>query len=116
MKKHKEKKTFKCDKCDFECNSAKGLNGHAKTHGQKTLKCYKCDFTTVTSKKLKTHMKTHTGEENPVKTLFGRMFEINMSAAENTPLISSNAKRGLSVSPEVVDNKKLQNKKKKSTI
>ena len=64
-------------------------------------------------KKLNTHTRTHTGEESPIKTLFGTMFEIGTSAPEKTPLVSNSAKRGLSVSPEVVDNKKASKKKEK---
>ena len=111
--KHKEEKTFKCDKCDYECNSAKELSAHVKMHNQKMQKCTKCEHTCITVKKLNTHMRTHTGEESPVKTLFGAMFEIETSAPDQTPLITNSAKRGLSESPEVVGIKKSKEKKKK---
>lgn len=99
----KSHNVYACGKCDFRGISSKGLTAHMKTHKLKQFKCTKCEYTVNTFSKLNTHMRNHTGEAITAESLFEI---VTSQTSDKTPLKSNTAKRGLSVSPEVVNTDK----------
>ena len=67
------KEKFKCDKCDFECNSKHGLKVHiSRKHTQLVKekfpkKCELCEKTFVNHAEIKRHMKSHSYKEAKFK-------------------------------------------------
>ena len=106
---------YACEKCVYKSNTLKGLNGHVKVHNLKNLKCSKCDLSFNATNKLNTHMETHTGDEIFSETLIE---SAKSPQSEKSQQNSNLSKRGLSVSPEVVDSNKKSKKhnSKKSVI
>ena len=57
-----ERLPFKCDACDFICNSGVLLRKHiTEEHSDKRKKCDKCNFTSTTDENIQEHKrKKHT--------------------------------------------------------
>ena len=59
-KKDQDKRSNKCNQCDFASSYASNLRAHLKTHGgEKSNKCNQCNFAST----LRDHMKIHSGEK-----------------------------------------------------
>ena len=96
---------YACDKCDFKGISPKGLTAHKKNHKRDQFKCTKCDYTGSTISKLNIHLKSHTEDQDVIN--MESLFELeSLQTSGKTPLTSNSAKRGLSVSPEMVNTDK----------
>lgn len=94
---------FKCNKCDFITMTPKGLSNHMKTHKGKQFNCSECEFTTNTQNKLNAHTRKHIDDSITVESLAEI---VSSQTSEKTPTSSNKSKRGLSTSPESVDNEK----------
>ncbi|CAL4218294.1 unnamed protein product, partial [Meganyctiphanes norvegica] len=86
-------------------NPKKNLANHVKKHSVEQIKCTKCEYTCKSSANLENHMKVHTGGEEVARSY---------SDTVKSPTNENNLKRGLSLSPEVVetDNKLLRSKQR----
>ena len=52
---HKNKKTYSCDKCDGNFNTAKALRQHKTIHGVRKFTCYTCNETFFRKELLNNH-------------------------------------------------------------
>ena len=63
-KKDQDKRSNKCNQCDFASSYASNLRAHLKRHsGKKSNKCNQCNFESSQVSNLRTHLKTHSGEK-----------------------------------------------------
>ena len=85
-----------CKICNFHCKTERQLSDHVKTHSGKTYICPECDYTSKNASKFNNHMQYHIGEIDSG--------EATSLVQENDSRSSKNSKRGLSVSPEAIDN------------
>ena len=92
-----------CKKCNFQGKTSKILANHVKTHTEKSFKCSKCEFTCTIADKFKHHMKNHSGGEKTSKSYSDT---VKSPVSKKVSITSNTLKRGLSVSPEVVDTSK----------
>ncbi|XP_078689846.1 uncharacterized protein LOC144921090 [Branchiostoma floridae x Branchiostoma belcheri] len=60
-----EKRSFKCDQCDYSAPGRRDLDQHVmiKHTGEKPYACTDCAYRTAVKSHLSRHMKTHTGEK-----------------------------------------------------
>ena len=103
----KSHNVYACDKCDFRGISSKGLTAHKKMHRRKQFECSKCDYSGNTYSKLNIHMITHNNSSEEERNAELLLDVLSSQTSCKTPATSNTAKRGLSVSPEVVNDKKL---------
>ena len=108
----KDGKHIKCHICEFVSDNATSLKEHMVSHEQEILSCCtECNFTCRNEYFLNLHLASHTG----VKDLFEIHGEGAISPKPvNDSMSTNNNKRGLSVSPEVLQNSKKTLPKKQS--
>ena len=67
--KTQEKKSNKCNQCNYSSPSKHILMTHLKIHsGEKTNKCNQCNFASIHASSLKIHFKMHSVEKNQTNT------------------------------------------------
>ena len=98
---HENEILLNCTECDFNCRNLEVLNIHLASHS--IYACKNCDFKSKSEKELKNHMQTHTGEKDHIDIDSGGPMTPEHVIAVIESVSAKNSKRGLSVSPEVLD-------------